>query len=83
MWLLFVTTEYGQDCKLWKERKKRLRAWHTFAEAKKRLTEIPEDLQRPELLEMLQKADKVIRDMALGIVPQGGDGDTGKESEDE
>lgn len=69
MWLLFVTTEYSNDSKLWKERKKRLRAWHSFEEARKVLTDIPEDTQRPELMDMLNAAENVCNEIGTGILP--------------
>lgn len=81
MWLLFVSTEYGSDSKLWKERKKRLRAWFSFDDARRKLTEIPKDIQRPELTEMLEKADKALKDIANGALPAAEDG--GHESDDE
>lgn len=83
MWLLFVTTVYGPDSKMWKERKKRLRAWYTFAEARRKLTEIPEELRRPELLEMLQKTERTIKDSTNGVNTQESDSDAAKDSEDE
>lgn len=69
MWILFVTTEYESDSKQWKERKKRLRAWHTFAEARQVLTCIPEETQRPELLDMLASAEQVVSEIGNGVVP--------------
>jgi len=72
MWILFVTTEYASDSKLWKERKKRLRAWHTFDEARAVLTSIPEETQRPELLDMLASAEKVVKEIGSGILPISG-----------
>lgn len=71
MWLLFVTTEYPAESKLWKERKKRLRAWHSFEGAKTVLTEIPEDTQRPELLQILDAAEQMLKDIGDGVIPSG------------
>lgn len=69
MWMLFVTTEYGPESKMWKERKKRLRAWHTFDDARRVLTAIPEEFRRPELLEMLVAAENVVNQVGDGALP--------------
>lgn len=60
MWLLHVTVEHDNESKLWKERNKRLRGWYTFDEARAVLTDVPDEMQRPELLEMLEKASLVL-----------------------
>lgn len=60
MWLLYVTTEYGSDSSQWKERKKRRRAWHSFEDARAIFSGIPEENQRPELLEILTAAESLI-----------------------
>lgn len=62
-------TEYGPDCKLWKERKKRRRAWHSFDEARTILTSIPENVQRPELMEILVASEKLTKDIGTGVLP--------------
>lgn len=63
MWILYVHTEYGPDAKMWKERKKRLRAWHSFEEARAIMAGIPEEDRRPELLEMLAAAKKTLSEL--------------------
>lgn len=72
MWLLFVTTEHPQESKLWKERKKRRRAWHSFDAAKTVLTDIPEETQRPELLQILDAAEEVLKLVGDGALPPSG-----------
>ena len=57
MWLLHVHTQHPDDSKLWKERKKRRRMWHSLDSARHLLTDLPDDLRRPELLEMLDAAE--------------------------
>lgn len=83
MWLLFVTTEYASDSKLWKERKKRLRAWHSFESAKALITDLPEELRRPQLLQMLQAAEDVVKSIGNGVLPVENPKDSGDDDGDE
>jgi 8-oxo-dGTP pyrophosphatase MutT (NUDIX family) len=60
IWLLFVSEQYPASDKRWKERKKRLREWHTFDSAHRKMTIVPEDVARPELADVLETARLVL-----------------------
>lgn len=61
VWLLYVTNEHGPDSKQWKERKTRRREWHSFSSARARIMDVPMESRRPELLEMLEKAEEILK----------------------
>lgn len=48
---------------MWKERKKRNRQWHTFESARELLTSVPPEIVRPQLAEMLQAAEDIVKNV--------------------
>lgn len=70
MWLLFVTQQFGDDDKRWKERKKRKRQWLSIEAAERLIGPGMKDqtLVRPELTEMLAAAVEKIKEGG-GVFP--------------
>jgi 8-oxo-dGTP pyrophosphatase MutT (NUDIX family) len=66
LWLLFVSEQYPATDKRWKERKKRLREWHSFDSAHRKMTIVPEDVVRPELADVLETARLVLTHVSGG-----------------
>lgn len=60
MWLLFVHREHGPDCHQWTERHRRARRWYSFDGARNQFNLAPPHLRRPELVEILAAAERVI-----------------------
>lgn len=77
MWLLFVTKEYSEENKRWKERKRRSRMWCSYGQARRKLTTGHSNSARPELLQIL---DAAIAE--LGRIDKGETGNS-EDSEDE
>lgn len=63
MWLLFVHVEHGPDCNEWTERHQRARRWYSFDGARAQLNLVPAHLRRPELVEILAAAERIVNSL--------------------
>jgi 8-oxo-dGTP pyrophosphatase MutT (NUDIX family) len=68
MWLLFVDEVYGDGDRRWKERKKRRREWLLVEQCRRRIGDglVDQELRRPELMEMLDRAVAVLDGVSGG-----------------
>lgn len=65
MWLLFVHMEHGPHCQEWTERHRRARRWYSFDGARAQFNLVPPHLRRPELIEILAVAERVVNTLQL------------------